>query len=243
MKPNREKTAETAKSVRSDRVVRKQAKTARLPALPNISYLPLDATEESSGDSPNRKEIPTNESPALTIALPALPVVQANPRPIQVAAYRRSQPDSEETALEMAREIMLAAKERVSELLGIASTAKVKNRVSGEVAAAAAYRADKPSPETAAAPAKEWVVIYRLHDAQTMKRITDQLETLSMTPRNREFLDGEYVIEIGTFSDEWRARARVDFLNEITKVAPELRVRMVMRTVHAGQVDAGRFVH
>lgn len=239
------------KTVQSGKIVRMEAST-RLPKLPALPVLPLEANEESSGDSPKigRTEIEQPAAPA--VFLPTLPQIQPAAHAIRVAAHNRETPDSEETALQMAREIMFAAKKRVTELLGFAQASKTRNEASGEIVLAPALNVARPSPpapEVAAAaapealPTKEWVVIYRLQDAKAMKRITGQLESLSMPPSNREFIDGDYVIEVGTFFDERRARARVQFLNEITKVAPELRVRAVMRAAQAAPVDGERIVH
>lgn len=242
-KPYTEKTVAMGKTASADRVARKQAKVATYrPALPELPPLPLEASAEASDDTPKNTEASVSDEAAPAISLPALPPVQVAVRPMQ-AAYRREEPDSEETALEKAREIMIEAKRRVSALLGIAPTVRTKNIVTGEIAPTTVNRGNIAPTQPTTVPAKEWVVIYRVQDAQVMKRISDQLESLSMTPRNREFIDGDYVIEVGTFTDEWRARARVDFLNEITKVAPELRVRTVMRTAQAGRVDAGGTVY
>lgn len=73
--------------------------------------------------------------------------------------------------------------------------------------------------------AQEWLVIYRFRNHAAGERFARELERVSVTPERKFLVNGEYVVQVGSYHREERARLRRAFLGEHTGVLPELRVR------------------
>lgn len=72
---------------------------------------------------------------------------------------------------------------------------------------------------------QEWLVIYRFRDHAAGERFAQALQKASVTLERKLMVNGEYVLQVGRYREEERARLRRAFLGEHTGVLPELRVR------------------
>lgn len=227
-------TIETAKPVVAvaDKIVRKTSsrhvRTVDLPpfvlgdikpaaSLPEEHTLAADPVVE-----PRKAVLPA--LPAVTLPSPTL-----TPATFTPATAR----EEEESVIETARQIMAFAKERVLTLLEQVSPRAREEFVLSSAPAVTTSRTGRieyapklevePLPTVATKP--EWVVLYRLRDPKLVKQVNEKLAEFRFPVTNREFVDGEYVMEIGAFDSEERARQRRTFLGEVVGASPEIRVR------------------
>ena len=185
-----------------------------------------------------------------TVILPTLPEIPPRAEPVSfqvpsapathVASLTNT---SEDSVIAMARGIIEAARDKVFEL--IASVAEPRREAvahavmatPGPVARGVIVKAPeiKVEPTPPAVPVqamietkKEWVVLYRFPNEQVSKNATEKLDAFRVPVGGREFIDGQYIMEVGIFEDEERANSRVLFLGHIIGIRPELRVRTVV---------------
>lgn len=185
-----------------------------------------------------------------TVILPTLPEIPPRAEPVSfqvpsapathVASLTNT---SEDSVIAMARGIIEAARDKVFEL--IASVAEPRREAvahavmatPGPVARGVIVKAPEikvePAPPVVPVQAmietkKEWVVLYRFPNEQVSKNATEKLDAFRVPVGGREFIDGQYIMEVGIFEDEERANSRVLFLGHIIGIRPELRVRTVV---------------
>lgn len=235
-----------SKSKFSDGMAKKTVKSGAatkvsvgLPELP-----PLVLATDKPGDIVSNPE--TDILPALPVtpqrAELALPVA----RTATVSNTSLTDTSMEDSVINMARAIIESAREKVFEL--IASVAESRRNVVAQAVMApnnsargviaklpdTSMAASVPAAQTMVERRTEWVVLYRLPNEQISKSVTEKLDAFRVPVGSREFLDGEYLMEVGVFEDEERARLRVLFLGHIVGMKPELRVRTTVASRTAG---------
>lgn len=219
----------TGKTARADRVIRKPVRVSRLPDLPPLMLAqsrPSEVIPDVSADDVS------------AVALPSLPPVSARRRGDAVAATAVSFPSKtastdsmDDYIIETAREIIGAARERVIALIATVSPARQADVATGAIAR---YPAQEPAPLPVIENKKEWVVLYRLPSEDASRKIAEKLDIFRIPVGSRDFMGGEYLMEVGVFDNEERARSRLTFLGYIVGVTPELRLRTVPTSLTLG---------